>query len=122
MLEETIKITSAPIEDHPGCFLLALEGELDSSNAQDVIKHVQSMIDNDGMKHLVADFARLRYINSTGLGAILRISKTLTARSGYFMIVGPNENVFEIIEIVGANKLLYIYPTKEEALSSLIKS
>jgi anti-anti-sigma regulatory factor len=35
------------------------------------------------------------------------------------MIVGPNENVFEIIEIVGANKLLYIYQTKEEALNSL---
>jgi anti-anti-sigma factor len=119
MLEETIKIASAPIEEQPDCFLLTLEGELDSSNAQDVIKHVQSMIENDGMKHLVADFAHLRYINSTGLGAILRISKTLAAKNGSFMIVGPNENVFEIIEIVGANKLLYIYPTKEEALNSL---
>nr|AGS54293.1 anti-sigma-factor antagonist [uncultured bacterium contig00106] len=119
MLEETIKIASAPIEEQPGCFLLTLEGELDSSNAQDVIKHVLNMIENNGMKHLLADLAKLRYINSTGLGAILRISKTIAAKSGNFMIVGPNDNVFEIIEIVGANKLLDIYSTKEEALSSL---
>nr|AGS54266.1 anti-sigma-factor antagonist [uncultured bacterium contig00092] len=119
MLEETLKIASSPLEEQPGCFLLTLEGELDSSNAQDVIKYVLNMIENDGLKNLIADFAKLRYINSTGLGAILRISKTLSAKNGNFMIVGPNENVFEIIEIVGANKLLYIYQTKEEALNSL---
>jgi len=119
MLEETIKITPSPVEGYPGCFLLALEGEIDSSNAQDIIKYVLNMMENDGFKHLIADFAKIRYINSTGLGAILRISKTIMAKNGNFMIVGPNENVFEIIEIVGANKLLCIYPTMEEALNTL---
>jgi len=119
MLDETMQITSSPIAEHPGCFLLVLEGDLDSSNAQDVVKHVQNMSENDGLEHLVVDFSKLRYINSTGLGAILRISKMLLSKKGSFGIVGPNENVFEIIEIVGANKLLKIYSTKEEAIEDL---
>jgi len=118
MLEETIQITSSPIAEKPDCFLLTLEGDLDSSNAQDIIKYVQGL-SKDGLVHLVADFSKLRYINSTGLGAILRISKMLISREGSFRIANPNESVFEIIEIVGANKLLNVYQTMEEALESL---
>jgi len=118
MLEETIQITSSPITGQHNCFLLTLEGDLDSSNAQDIIKHVQGLSTN-GLVHLVADFSKLRYINSTGLGAILRISKMLISKEGSFRIANPNESVFEIIEIVGANKLLNVYPTMEEALESL---
>jgi anti-anti-sigma factor len=119
MLGETVQVTSSPIVEHPGCFLLTLEGDLDSSNAQDVVKYVQNMSENGGLMHLVADFSKLRYINSTGLGAVLRISKILLSKKGSFGIVGPNENVFELIEIVGANKLLKIYLTQAEAIESL---
>jgi len=118
MLEETIQITSSPIAGQPNCFLVTLEGDLDSSNAQDMIKYVQGL-SKDSLVHLVADFSKLRYINSTGLGAILRISKMLISKEGSFRIANPNESVFEIIEIVGANKLLNVYPTMEEALESL---
>ena len=118
MLEETMQITSTPIPELPGSFLLTLEGDLDSSNAQEIIKYVQELSKN-GLVHLVADFSKLRYINSTGLGTILRISKMLVSNSGSFRIANPNESVFEIIEIVGANKLLNVYQTKEEALESL---
>jgi len=118
MLEDTIQITSSPITGQPNCFLLTLEGDLDSSNAQDIIKHVQGL-SKEGLVHLVADFSKLRYINSTGLGAILRISKMLISNEGTFKIASPNESVFEIIEIVGANKLLNVYQSMEEALESL---
>ena len=119
MQEDSIQITSSPITERPGCFLLTLEGDLDSSNAQDIIKYVQNLTAQNGLVHLVADFSRLRYINSTGLGAILRISKMPISKSGSFKIASPNESVFEIIEIVGANKLLNVYQTKEAALESL---
>ncbi|MDR2580687.1 MAG: STAS domain-containing protein [Fibromonadaceae bacterium] len=119
MLEDTLNVESSPIPEHTGCFLVTLEGDLDSSNAQSVIKLVQNLSENEGLVHLVADFSKLRYINSTGLGALLRISKTLISKRGSFKIANPNENVFEVIEIVGANKLLSIYKTREEALESL---
>ncbi|GHV11874.1 hypothetical protein AGMMS49938_03350 [Fibrobacterales bacterium] len=118
-LEDTLQVKSSPIEKHQGSFLLALEGDLDSSNAQDTIKYVQNMTEQQGLVNLVADFSRLRYINSTGLGAILRISKLLLSKKGSFKIASPNENVFEVIEIVGANRLLSIYQTLDEAIDSL---
>lgn len=121
MLEETIKIESSPISELKNSFLITLDGDLDSSNAQDLIKFVQKITDNKGIVHLVVDFSKLRYINSTGLGAILRLTKMLNASKGSFKIASPNENVFEIIEIVGANKLLDVYQTKDEAIASLKK-
>jgi len=119
MLEETLKISSSQIEEQPGCFLITLEGELDGSNTQEFVKYALDMVDQHGLKHFIADFTKLRYINSTGLGAIIKIARVLMTKSGSLMIVNPNENVFEIIEIVGANRLLSIHQTKEEALDSL---
>ena len=118
MLEDTLNIESSPVPEQPGCFLVALEGDLDSSNAQDFIRFVQNLSE-EGLVHLIADFSKLRYINSTGLGTILKVSKMLISKQGSFRIASPNENVFEVIEIVGANRLLSIYGTKEEALESL---
>jgi anti-anti-sigma factor len=119
MLEDTLNITSSPIAERPGCFLLTLEGDLDSSNATGLAQLIKDLCDKEGLVHLVMDFSKLRYINSTGLGTILKISKTLATLGGSFKIASPDENVFEVIEIVGASKLLNVYQTKEEALASL---
>ena len=68
---------------------------------------------------MVADFSRLRYINSTGLGALLFVNKKVKCVGGVFKVANVNENVLEIIEIIGADQLLEIHKTLEEALASL---
>jgi anti-anti-sigma factor len=118
MLDKTIKLEVEPIENHPDARLLRLDGDLDSMNVETTLTLVNKLF-AEGMVHLVADFTNLRYINSTGLGILLHVSKSARAKGGSFKVACVNENVYEVIEVIGANALLDIYPQLDEAIKSL---
>lgn len=118
MSEKTEILNIESIDACPTARLLRLVGDLDSTNAESTSSRIIELL-QDGVKTVVADFSRLRYINSTGLGALLFVNKKLKEAGGVFKVANVNENVLEIIEIIGADQLLEIHPTLEEALASL---
>lgn len=118
MSEKQIKLDVESIEGHPGARLIRFEGDLDSTNVETTLGLVTKLL-GEGVRQLVADFSRLRYLNSTGLGILLHISKTARQHDGCFKIAKVNENVYEIIEIIGAHTLLDIYDKLEDAIESL---
>ncbi|MCK9181749.1 MAG: STAS domain-containing protein [Fibrobacteraceae bacterium] len=111
-------LTIENIENFPKARLLRFVGDLDSTNAENMSNSVISLL-NEGVNAVIADFSRLRYINSTGLGALLFVNKKVKELKGTFKIANVNENVLEIIEIIGADSLLEIHKSLDEALSTL---
>jgi anti-anti-sigma factor len=117
-MESHIELICEDIKNHREAQLIRFIGDLDATNVETVLERICNLF-NDGKVHLVVDFTKLRYVNSTGLGILLHLSKSAREKTGCFKIANVNENVFEIIEIIGATSLLEIYDTVEEAMSSL---
>jgi anti-anti-sigma factor len=108
-------------EDIPGKLkakLIRFIGDLDATNVETVLEKVCNLL-ADGYINIVADFKKLRYVNSTGLGILLHFSKSAKEKGGSFRISNVNENVYEIIEIIGATTLLEIYDELEDAIAAL---
>lgn len=85
--------------------LLTLEGELNSSNYQqleDVIKN-----DLDKVQSLVFDLAKLEYLSSAGLRVLL-VAQKMMNKKGHMVIRHPNESVKEIFSITGFYNVLDI--------------
>lgn len=99
--------------------MIRFVGDLDATNVESTLDQVTRLL-REGFVNLVADFQQLRYVNSTGLGILLHFSKSAKEKSGCFKIANVNDNVYEIIEIIGANTLLDIYDNVEEAITSLV--
>lgn len=118
MNEEKLLLEIDVLADIAQGRILKFIGDLDSTTTQKMSDTI-SKLREDGVQHIIADFSRLRYINSTGLGALLFINKTLKQHDGSLKIIAMSENVFEIVEIIGANTILEIYTTLEEALNAL---
>ncbi len=118
MTDKQIKLDVEAIDGHPNARMIRFEGDLDSTNVEKTLGLVTKLL-GEGARQLVADFSRLRYLNSTGLGILLHISKTARQHEGCFKIARVNENVNEIIEIIGAHTLLDIYDKIEDAVDSL---
>ena len=97
--------------------LVKFNGDLDATNVEDVVEKIFALM-NDGDINIIADFSDLRYVNSTGLGILLHFSKTAKEKDGSFKICNVNENVFEIIDIIGATTLLEIFDTVDDAVAS----
>jgi anti-anti-sigma factor len=113
-----IAITFKDIEGKTDSKIVEFVGDLDATNVESVLEKIVALM-NDGTVKLVADFEKLRYVNSTGLGILLHFSKMAKEKDGCFKIANVNEHVYEIIEIIGATTLLEIYDNTEEAIKSL---
>ncbi len=117
-MESQIELVFEDIRDKPGAKLIRFIGDLDATNIELVLEKVLNTM-NEGTLNIIADFKQLRYVNSTGLGILLHFSKTAKEKGGCFKIANINENVYEIIEIIGATTLLEIYDDLDEAIASL---
>jgi len=118
MNDKQMLLTVEFVDGVPMARILRFSGDLDSTNAEHVSEVVLSLL-GEGVLHIVADFTKLRYVNSTGLGALLFANKKMKEAGGSMKIAGVNENVFEIIEIIGANMLLEIHRTMDDAIAAL---
>lgn len=117
-MQSQIELQYEDVKGKPGAKLVRFIGDLDATNVESVVEEIFSLL-NQGTLVIVADFEKLRYVNSTGLGILLHFSKSAKEKGGCFKIANVNENVYEIIEIIGATTLLDIYDELDEAISSL---
>ena len=117
-MESQIELVYEDIRGKNNAKLIRFIGDLDATNVETVLEKVCNLF-SEGVINLIADFKKLRYVNSTGLGILLHFSKSAREKGGSFKIANINENVYEIIEIIGATSLLEIYDELEEAVSAL---
>ncbi len=116
-MQTQIELQHEPITNLENGKIVRFKGDLDATNVEDVVETIFSLM-NDGIVNILADFKDLRYVNSTGLGILLHFSKSAKEKGGSFKVSNVNENVYEIIDIIGATTLLEIYDTTEDAVAS----
>lgn len=117
-MESQIELIYEDVHGKRDAKLIHFVGDLDATNVETVLEKVCNLF-NEGFVNLIADFKKLRYVNSTGLGILLHFSKSAKEKGGSFKIANVNENVYEIIEIIGAASLLEIYDELDEAVAAL---
>ena len=117
-MESQITLKYEDVKGNDSAKIVKLIGDLDATNVEVILEKICNLF-NEGFIHIFADFSKLRYVNSTGLGILLHFNKLAKEKNGSFKIANVNENVYEIIEIIGATSLLEIYDDMEEALDSL---
>jgi len=94
--------------------ILRLEGRLDASSAPVLERKLQNLI---GENHvfLFLDFTRVNYLSSAGMRTLLSISKQLKVKRGDLLLFSLGEEVAEIIQMAGFDKILHIFPSEKEA-------
>jgi len=90
--------------------------ELDASNAEEFKRDIAPVLQAN--TKLVLDLSRLRFVDSSGLGAMLSCLRQLSAKSGDLKLCGMSKQVRGLFELVRMHRIFDIYGTKEEALSA----
>ena len=71
---------------------------------------------NEGVNNLIFDLSNVKYIDSSGLSAILTVHRLLK-QGGSFVLTGlKNDHVRKIVQISRLDSILTIIPTVEEAI------
>ena len=103
-----------PRKDRPN--VLPLEGEIDLHISANVAASLQTMIEKKP-KRLVVDLAKVSYIDSSGLAALIEGMQNVQQYGGKFALAALPEPVRNIFEIARLDQVFRIYPDVNAALA-----
>ena len=98
--------------------IVRLSGEFDLHTADYFKEQIEDKLSSK-INNLILDLSEIKFIDSSGLGAILAKYKQLNNRGGKLAIVNPTPQVKRIFELSGILKIINIYSSEQEAISSL---
>jgi anti-sigma B factor antagonist len=107
-------------KDESGTYLIRVEGQLIVGNRQELKAAVQAALDQ-GERRFIIDFSRTGYIDSSGLGALVSISKKVREQGGELKLSGLNEDLRSLFELTKLDTLFAISDTAEHASGSFAK-
>jgi anti-sigma B factor antagonist len=88
--------------------------ELDASNVSELKRDIAPLLQANAQ--VVLDLSRVRFMDSSGLGAMLSCQRQLTARKGELKLCGLTKQVRAAFELVRLHRIFDIYPSKAEAV------
>lgn len=82
-------------------------GELNASNATPFRDQVRAALRPEHTQ-IDLDFAATRFVDSSGLGALISLHKAMCARQGRVRVVNPTPQVQQILELTRMHRLFEI--------------
>ena len=62
----------------------------------------------EGVDAIDADLSQTRFVDSSGLGALIALHKTMSARGGALRIINPSPGVQQILELTRLHRVFEI--------------
>lgn len=73
----------------------------------------------EGNKNIIADLSQVKYIDSSGLSAILIANRLCQDANGTFILAGVTDHVMKLIKISQLDTVLELLPTVAEAVDAV---
>jgi anti-sigma B factor antagonist len=98
--------------------VLTIQDErIDAHNSGELKDYLLQLIEGGG-KQIIVQLEHVRFIDSSGLGALLSGNKHIIAKSGKLALTNIQKQVLSMFELTRLNRVFDIYANLNEALSS----
>jgi len=105
-------------KDEKYSLLKIKEEKLDSSVSSSLKSDLITM-QAEGVPNVIVDLSEVKYIDSSGLSALLVGNRVFGEAGGTFILAAPSEHTEKLIKISQLDKVLDILPTAHEAIESV---
>jgi anti-sigma B factor antagonist len=97
--------------------VVALAGESDVYT-YDQLRGALEAEAGKGSALLIVDLAGLEFMDSTGVQVLLDIRVLMNEHGGKLVLARPQNTVARVLNLVGADQLIPVYPSIEEAIGT----
>ncbi len=94
------------IQEKGGIVKITLEGQLDATNANSLLEELKKLTDKN-IKEMVFFVKNLEYIASAGVRTLI-FSKQKIGKNADIYLIAPQDEVLEVMKMVGLNNFLII--------------
>jgi len=99
-----------------GVVVVGVDGQLIVGNRQELKQRILDALEAGGRKFLI-DFTATGYIDSSGLGVLVSLSKKIRDQGGDLRLAGLNEDLKTLFELTKLDTLFAIADSPVEALA-----
>ena len=103
------------VSKQDGVTVVDVEGQLIVGNRQELKQRVLEELDK-GDRKFVVDFSNTGYIDSSGLGVLVSLSKKIREQGGELRLASLNEDLRTLFELTKLDTLFRIADTRDAAL------
>jgi len=97
--------------------IIDVEGQLIVGNRQELKQKVLEELEGGARKFLI-DFSNTGYIDSSGLGVLVSLSKKIREQGGELRLANLNEDLRTLFELTKLDTLFHIASDRREALTT----
>src|SRR5512147_408719 len=97
-------------KERNGVVVVAVDGQLIVGNRQELKQKILDALEAGDRKFLI-DFTRTGYIDSSGLGVLVSLSKKIRDQGGELKLAGLNEDLRTLFELTKLDTLFAISDT-----------
>jgi anti-sigma B factor antagonist len=99
--------------------ILDLNGPFKAGEADQAFRNSVGEVLSAGVTNLAVNLAGVSFLDSSGVGSLVRTFSTLKERGGEFRLFGASKQVGQILRMVRLDKVLGLAEDEAAALSSL---
>lgn len=92
---------------------------LDELAITEIGEELTDLVNNVENIKLLLSFKNVEHLSSAALGVLITLNRLVAEKGGQLRLADISPQIFEVFKITRLNKLFQIYPTTQEALSSL---
>ena len=104
------------VDDFEGYAVITLCGELDLLDTSDVAAHLIAAVAAYGPS-VIVDLAELKFIDSCGLGVLVRVLRWTRETGGDLSLAAPQRQVRQVLRTTGLIDVFSVYPSVKQAVS-----
>ncbi|MCL2189986.1 MAG: anti-sigma factor antagonist [Defluviitaleaceae bacterium] len=93
--------------------------EIDAHSAERLRTSVDAAFEKSSCMHMLFDFAKVTFMDSSGIGMLIGRYKQAEKRGGSLAIANMSEEMNRLYAISGLAKIIKSYATNAEALAAL---
>ena len=98
--------------------ILTLKGDLGIGDSETLFKRTVSRLLEEGKIHLLIDCTGLRFVDSTGLGALVRALTTSQHEGVQTKLLGVGPHMRKLLEMTKLDSVFETFTDPEKAVSS----
>ncbi|WP_416676591.1 STAS domain-containing protein [Egbenema bharatensis] len=107
-------------EVRDNCQIFRLAGLLDAYSEQAFLKALDKFAE-ESPKNFILDLSQIDFVDSSGIGALVKIAKKVQNAGGTFQTV-TNPRVTQTVKLVRLEQFLSLQPSVDDALAKLKQS
>lgn len=91
---------------------------IDVTNIQELGNELFGLVDKDGKKHLLLNFANVEFLSSAAMNKLFILEKKIRAHVGMLRLCNLRPEIYEVFAIMRVNQLFVITNSEDEALKN----